>query len=46
MVHQAFPLVPNDQDFMDGLFVSVEPAVNAVLAKVNVDGILHAHIDP
>ena len=25
MVHQAFPPVLDDQDFMDDLFVSVEP---------------------
>ena len=46
VVHQAFPPVPDDQDFMDDLFASVEPAANVVLAKVNVDGILHAHLDP
>jgi hypothetical protein len=46
VVHQAFLLVPDDQDFMDDLFASVELGDNAVLAKVNVNGILHAHLDP
>ena len=46
VVHQAFPPVPDAQDFMDDLFASVEPAANVVLAKVNVDGILHAHHAP
>jgi hypothetical protein len=46
VVHQAFPLVSDDQDFMDDLFASVEPGANAVLVKMNMDGILHAHLDP
>jgi hypothetical protein len=31
---------------MDDLFESVEPAANTVLAKVNMDEILHARLDP
>ena len=46
VVHQAFLLVPDDQDFIDDLFVSVELATNIILAKVNVDEILHACLDP
>ena len=46
VVHQAFTPVLDDQDFMDDLFARVELATNAVLAKVNVDGILHAHLNP
>jgi hypothetical protein len=46
VVHQGFSLVPNDQDFMDDLFTSIEPTANVVLAKVNMDEILHAHLDP
>ena len=46
VVHQAFPLVPDDQDFMDDLFMIIEPATNVILAKVNVDGFKHAHLVP
>ena len=45
-VKQAFPLPPNDEDYMYDLFERVEPATNAILAKVNVDKILHARLDP
>jgi hypothetical protein len=43
-VQQAFPLPPDDEDYMDDLLECVEPAANAVLAKVNVDEILHTCI--
>jgi hypothetical protein len=46
VVHQAFSPVSNDQDFMDDLLASVKPAANVVLAKVNMDEILHAHLGP
>jgi hypothetical protein len=46
VVHQAFLAVLDDQDFMDDLFASVEMATNAVLVKVNMDKILHTHLDP
>ena len=45
VVHQAFLPVSDDQDFMDDLFASVEPTANAILAKVNVDEILHDRLD-
>jgi hypothetical protein len=31
---------------MDDLFVTVKLADSIVLEKVNVDGILHTHLDP
>ena len=46
VVQQAFPPPPDDEDYMDDLFKHVEPAANVVLAKVNVDEILHAHLNP
>ena len=46
MVNQAFPLAPDDQDFIDDLFARVEPIANAILVKVNMDEILHACLDP
>ena len=45
VVQQAFSLAPEDEDYMDDLFKRVELATNAVLAKVNVDEILHNRID-
>ena len=45
VVQQAFPPPPDDEDYMDDLFERVEPATNAVLAKANMDEILHAHLD-
>jgi hypothetical protein len=44
-VQQAFPLPPDDKDYMDDLLECVEPATNVVLAKVNVDEILHPRLD-
>jgi len=41
VVQQAFPPAPEDEDYIDDLFKHVEPAVNAILAKVNMDEILH-----
>ena len=45
MVQQAFPRLPDDEDYMDDLLERVTPAANAVLAKVNVDEILHTRLD-
>ena len=45
VVQQAFPLAPEDEDYIDGLFKRVEPATNTVLAKVNVDEILHDRLN-
>ena len=45
VVQQAFPLALEDKDYIDDLFKRVEPATNAVLAKVNVDEILHDRLD-
>jgi hypothetical protein len=45
VVQQAFPLAPKDKDYIDDLFKCVEPATNAVLAKVKVDEILHDRLD-
>jgi hypothetical protein len=45
VVHQAFPLASEDEDYIDDLFKRVEPAANAVLAKVNVDKIRHDCLD-
>ena len=41
VVQQAFPLAPEDEDYINDLFKRVEPAANAILAKVDVDEILH-----
>ena len=45
VVQQAFWLPPDDEDYMDDLFEHVEPTANAILAKVNVDEILHDHLN-
>ena len=45
MVQQAFPLAPEDEDYINDLFKHVEPAANAVLVKVKVDEILHDSLD-
>ena len=45
VVQQAFPPTPEDGDYIDDLFKRVESATNAVLAKVNVDEILHGRLD-
>ena len=45
VVQQAFPPTPEDGDYIDDLFKRVESATNAVLAKVNVDEILHDRLD-
>ena len=41
VVQHAFPLAPEDKDYIDDLFKLVEPAANAILTKANVDEILH-----
>jgi hypothetical protein len=38
-------LALEDEDYIDDLFKRVESAANAVLAKVNVDEILHDRLD-
>jgi hypothetical protein len=45
VVQQAFPPTQEDKDYIDDLFKRVELATNPVLAKVNVDEILHDHLD-
>ena len=45
VVQQAFPPMPEDEDYIDDLFKNVEPATNIVLAKVNMDEILHDRLD-
>ena len=44
-VQHTFPPALEDKDYIDDLFKHVEPAANAVLAKVNVDEILHTCLD-
>jgi hypothetical protein len=46
VVQQAFLPRLGEEDDMDDLFMSLEPTTNVVLGKVNVDEILHAHLDP
>jgi hypothetical protein len=43
VVQQAFPPPPDDEDYMFDLFECVKSVANAVLAKVNMDEVLHAH---
>ena len=45
VVQQAFPPTPEDKDYIDDLFKRVESAANAILAKVNMDEILHDRLD-
>ena len=45
VVQQAFPLAPEDKDYIDDLFKRVEQAANTVLAMVNGDEILHDCLD-
>ena len=45
VVQQAFPPTPEDEDYIDDLFKHVEPAANTILAKVNMDEILHDHLE-
>ena len=45
VVDQGFPLKSKDDDIVD-LVKSFEPTANAVLAKVDVDEIMHARLDP
>ena len=45
VVEQGFLLCSTDDDIAY-LIESFEPATNAVLAKVDVDEILHANLDP
>jgi len=45
VVQQAFPPAPKDKDYIDDLFKHIESASNAILVKVNVDEILHDHLD-
>ena len=45
VVQQAFPPTPEDEDYIDDLFKHIEPSTNTVLAKVNVDEILHDRLN-
>ena len=45
MSEQGFSLESKDNDIID-LVKSFELATNTILAKVDVDEILHAHLDP
>ena len=45
VVQQAFPPALEDEDYIDDLFKCFEPAANAILAKVNMDEILHDRLD-
>ena len=45
VAEQGFPSKSKDDDIVD-LVKSFEPAANAILAKVDVDEIVHAHLDP
>ena len=45
VVQQAFPSAPDDKHYIDDLFKRIEPAANVILAKVNVDEILHDRLD-
>jgi hypothetical protein len=45
MAEQGFLLRSKDND-IDDLVESFEPAANAILAKVDVEQILHASLDP
>ena len=45
MAEQGFPPESKDDDIVD-LVESFEPPTNVVLAKVDMDEILHARLDP
>jgi hypothetical protein len=45
VAEQGFPLESKDNDIVN-LVKSFEPITNAILAKVDVDEILHARLDP
>ena len=45
VAEQGFPPESKDDDIVD-LVKSFELATNTILAKVDVDEILHAHLDP
>ena len=45
VVEQGFPLGSDDNE-IDGLIGSLWPATNGILAKLNVEQLLHAHLDP
>ena len=45
VVQQAFPMAPEDEDYIDDLFKRVETAANVVIAKVNIYKILHDCLD-
>jgi hypothetical protein len=45
VVEQGFLPESKDDDIVD-LIESFEPATNSLLAKVDVDEILHARLDP
>ena len=45
VVQQAFPLTPEDEDYIDDLFKRVDPAANVVLVKVDMEEIMHDRLD-
>ena len=45
MVEQDF-LLGSDDNEIDDLIESLRPAANGILAKLNVDQLLHARLDP
>ena len=45
VVEQGFPPGSDDNE-NDDLIESLQPATNSILAKLNVEQLLHAHLDP
>ena len=45
MVEQGFP-PGSDNNEINDLIESLRPAANDILAKLNVEQLLHAHLDP
>ena len=45
VVEQGFPLGSDDNE-IDDLVESLQPAANGILVKLNVEQLLHAHLDP
>ena len=45
VVEQGFPLGSNDNE-IDDLIESLRSGANGILAKLNVEQLLHSHLDP
>ena len=45
VVEQGFPSASDDNE-IDDLIDSLRPAANGILAKLNVEQILHTRLDP